>query len=72
MYGGIVHGKIKTQMNPKVKAYNRETYSQKTLWTFIANLRLSVVHEAQLKSLIEGCLAAAEKSAKHAQEGKQR
>lgn len=56
----------------KVKAYNRETYSQKTLWTFIANLRLSVVHEAQLKNLIEGCLAAAEKSAKHAQEGKQR
>ncbi len=50
----------------KPSAYNRETYSKKTLWSFIASLRLSAVHEAQLKNIIEGCLAAAEKNANHA------
>lgn len=51
----------------KQSAYNRETYSKKTLWAFIADLRLSVVQEAQLKNLIEGCLNAAEKNTTHAQ-----
>lgn len=51
----------------KPSAYNRDTYSKKTLWSFIASLRLSVVQEAQLKNIIEGCLAAAEKNASHAQ-----
>ncbi len=55
----------------KTSAYNRETYSKKTLWTFIADLRLSAVHEAQLKNIIEGCLSAAEKNANNAKEQSQ-
>lgn len=48
----------------KPSAYNRETYSIKTVKIFIATLRgrtFGIVEEAQLLNLIEGCLAGAEK-----------
>ena len=40
----------------RTKVYNRLEYSEKTLMTFIAGMRLDIVTRAQLEGLIEGVI----------------